>query len=334
MICSECKCEVPDRDVLLCSRCRIEHHFVCQNIKDSNFRKMSAETKSKWCCSKCKLVNTGTCSSTVAGLSTTDKQSQLDSDGKSSSASLSLSLTKADLEAIGRIVREMIQAELSPIKQEFSAIKESIEFISNEFDHFKSELSTFKNKVEELKKENTTLKCDNNKLKSQLDSIHEYTRRDNLIITGIPETANESVYEIFNSVSTAISSPLTSKDLSTAHRLPTRIKGKNSIKPIVVKFVRRQDKETWLADFRKMSSMDKTSYGIATKSINKSLPDGNVLAHQHLPPQILEQLKQVREVASEKGYKFVWSREGKIFVRKDTNQAAIVIHRKEDLNSL
>ncbi|XP_039301638.1 uncharacterized protein LOC120356727 [Nilaparvata lugens] len=298
---------------------------------------MSAETKSKWNCKNCKSVNTGTSSTTSTVLSTTDKISQQASDGKSSSASLSLSLTQADLEAIGKIVREMIQAELSPIKQEFSEIKNSIEFISNEFDDFKNKLSAFGNKVEELKNENNLLKGENVELKSELASIHEYTRRDNLIISGIPETKNESIYEIFNCISAAISSQLTSKDLSIAHRLPNNNKAKNNIKPIVVKFVRRQDKESWLADFKKMTYKDKSNCGLPTRSINKSLPDGKVFAYQHLPPlpaPLLQLLHQVRGVALQKGYKYVWSKKGKVFVRKDSNQPAIIISCKEDLNSL
>ncbi|RZF42339.1 hypothetical protein LSTR_LSTR004147 [Laodelphax striatellus] len=79
-----------------------------------------------------------------------------------------------------------------------------------------------------------------------------YTRRDNVIVTGFPETPNESVFEIFKNISSAINnSPLTSNDLST----------KDSIKPIVLKFVRRQDKVTWLSDFKKTASQNKDGPG-------------------------------------------------------------------------
>ncbi|XP_039298426.1 uncharacterized protein LOC111054550 isoform X1 [Nilaparvata lugens] len=74
MKCDFCKSEVQDRDVLLCSKCRIDCHFSCQSVKESNFRKMSAETKSKWICLNCKSVGAG---SKAAGLSSsTDSEKE------------------------------------------------------------------------------------------------------------------------------------------------------------------------------------------------------------------------------------------------------------------
>ncbi|XP_022192421.2 uncharacterized protein LOC111050412 [Nilaparvata lugens] len=287
---------------------------------------MSAETKSKWICLNCKSVGAG---SKAAGLSSsTDSEKE----GKSGSASQSPSLYQADLDAIGSVIKTMIQTELAPFTQEFSAIRESIDFISTEFDNFKKELSAFKSNVKTLTEENAILKSANSQLKSELYSLQEYTRRDNLIITGIPETGSESVYDIFNKVSSTINSQLTSEDISTAHRLPTKNKAK--IKPFVVKFLRRQDKESWLTNFKNVSSKDRANHGISTKSIDNMYPDGKVFAHQHLPAHILDRLKVVRAVAFQKGYKYVWARQEKIYVRKDATQQAILIRSKEDLNTL
>ena len=94
----------------------------------------------------------------------------------------------------------------------------------------------------------------------QLNSIKQYTRRDNIKIVGLPEKDNEdTANEVVSIVNDAIiknyeersstslesmqSTPqtITRQDISIAHRIHTK---KGGTRPIVAKFVRREVKDT------------------------------------------------------------------------------------------
>jgi hypothetical protein len=205
--------------------------------------------------------------------------------------------------------------------------------MSDEFDAFKKELLSFKEENKEMKKEIELLKCENDKLKNELSNLQSYSRRDNVVVTGVAETKNESVNEVFNSISKAIGSSLSSRDISVAHRLPSRKKGTS--KPIVIKFLRRQDKVSWLGGFRSLSSEDDSGPGISAKIISDSLPDGRVTAHEHLIPSVLDLLNATRKFAREKGYSLTWVRDGNILVKKDENSRSVIqIKNENDLSKL
>lgn len=243
------------------------------------------------------------------------------------------SLSVLDIQAIGRVVKEIISSELSPtFKEDFQSVKHSIEFMSNEFDSFKNELLKHKEDVNKLNKEVMTLKQENEKLKSEVAEMQGYTRKDSVVVTGIPETKNESVFEVFNKLSSVIKSPVVSNGLSTAHRLPSR--GKEQIKPIVFKFVRRQDKEGWLADFKQAASEDNGGAGISTKTLCRSLAEGRVCAYQHLAPTTMELFRETKKLATQKGYRFVWIRDGKILVRKEEGEKPIQVKNVMDLKKI
>ncbi|XP_039280839.1 uncharacterized protein LOC111056792 [Nilaparvata lugens] len=220
---------------------------------------MSVDNRAKWKCIVCKTGSVG--SSDSAALSVQALSTAGNADNKQS-------LSVLDIQAIGRVVKEIISSELSPtFKEDFQSVKHSIEFMSNEFDSFKNDLLKHKEEVNKLNKEVMTLKQENEKLKSEVAEMQGYTRKDSVVVTGIPETKSESVFELFNKLSSVIKSPVVSNGLSTAHRLPSR--GKEQIKPIVFKFVRRQDKEDWLADFKQAASEDNGGAGISSLEPNK-----------------------------------------------------------------
>ncbi|XP_039287813.1 uncharacterized protein LOC120353198 [Nilaparvata lugens] len=163
--------------------------------------------------------------------------------------------------------------------------------------------------------------------------LQRYTRKDNLILSGVPESKNESVFEVFDQISNILGSSMKSKDcLSIAHRMPGRVQG--AVKPIVYKFIKRQDKLAWLNDFKKMASKDKSGPGISTSVVNKKLPAGRIVAHDHLPPFFLELFKKAKQQASTKGYKFVWIRDGKILLRKVEGGQVLHIRDEKDLSKI
>ena len=97
------------------------------------------------------------------------------------------------------------------------------------------------------------LKKDNVELQYQADAVSQYTRRENIKITGIPydpEETQEKLIDIVKSISQHIGAPINEDDISVIHRLQTRNDsvnstndGRSSCAPnIIIKVVRRNKK--------------------------------------------------------------------------------------------
>ncbi|KAK5639485.1 hypothetical protein RI129_011977 [Pyrocoelia pectoralis] len=232
------------------------------------------------------------------------------------------------------VVMSKINSVIPPnFKTEFNDLKKAVEFISDEYDNFKQELHENKQEVQELKNELKNQKTENSNLKNEIISLQNYSRRDNIVIQGINVTPNEAVSAIFNEMSAAIGSTLKFENLSTAHRIPSRANG--AIKPIVVKFIKAEDKIQWLSKFKTASLQEPQYPGISTKRINKNLPEGRVQVHQQLAPGFAALLARTKRLARDKGYRFIWVREDKILVKRDESSMNIIVIRSDqDVNKL
>lgn len=98
----------------------------------------------------------------------------------------------------------------------------------------------------------------------------------------------------------------------------------NAFPGIMVGFVRRLDREEFLrkrkVEKRKLNLQDINMLGTTPIFVNESLSPGQG-----------QVLAAARAVKREKGYKFLWVKHGKIFLRKDENSPVIVITDQEDL---
>ncbi|KAJ4446780.1 hypothetical protein ANN_13477 [Periplaneta americana] len=116
-------------------------------------------------------------------------------------------------------------------------------------------------------------------LKAMSDLQH-YTRRDNIMLFGVPEIDEQSTYEVIDQISEVIGgNELVQHDVSVAHRIPSR-PGKT--RPIVIHFTKSRSRDEWLQLFRNEAKNDGSGPGIATKEVNRDLPAGRITAGDQL----------------------------------------------------
>lgn len=328
-LCGTCNKQIPTTNKSIqCFTCHNLFHVSgrCSDMNMREYNQLYAEKKIKgWKCRSC--IN-----DTEEDLSKSDTRTKMNFSEEEQMDDGTLSLSQRDLTAIGGILKKLLQAELSPtFRQDFNDLRTSVEFISNEFEDLKREMAGYRKEVDGLKMEISTLKSENIKLREEVTHIKSHSVANNIVITGLPETPNEAVTEIFNSISKKIKSESTHKNLSDIHRIPAR----NGIKPLIVKFVSKLEKEAWLVNFQGTSRMDTEGPGLSTFSVCKNLPAGRIQAHHYLFPAQMTLLRDTRKAATEKGYKFTWIRDGKILVRKDENSRAVMVIKSEsDLTKL
>lgn len=163
----------------------------------------------------------------------------------------------------------------------------------------KNVVSKYEERIKEFNTEIQTLKNENEILKKQysakVDSLEQYSRRNNICIFGVPENNNEDVEEIVNDIIiNKMKINLPSNYIDACHRVGKKT---NTSRPIIVKFISNKYKNI-------------VYYG------KSNLKKTKIIIKEDLTTTRYECMKKLLTTY---GVKNVWSRNGEIFYKnKDT----------------
>lgn len=234
------------------------------------------------------------------------------------------------LETIRREIRDVMSAEISVsikscISNELSEFKEamtllrkldaSVQFMSDEYDKMKKEVELCKDNNRLILKENEVLKNTVSDMSVRLNLLEQYTRQQNVEINGVPETKSENLVKTVLQLGKAVSSSLKESEIITAVRVRKLDPQNQNPRAIIVKVHNTTVRDEILA---------------STMSYNKVHPDNKLNTHlmgfggskkpifvsEHLSPANKELHAATRKAARDKGYKYVWVRDGRILIRK------------------
>lgn len=143
-------------------------------------------------------------------------------------------------------------------------------------------------------------------LENRLDDYEQYSRKDNLRITGIEETPEEDVVKkIINFSSQSLKVPLTESDISRAHRIGPKDRNKAGGREIIVKFTNHSAK----SKIRKAS---------------KALKGTGIYINEDLTKYRSHLLYQARIAKRRQDINDAWSFEGNIAVKDKLNKVIII----------
>ncbi|XP_046679350.1 uncharacterized protein LOC124373473 [Homalodisca vitripennis] len=178
--------------------------------------------------------------------------------------------------------------------------------------------------IDELAAENRSLREKVSSLEMRIDDLEQYSRVNSVEIHGIPQQKNEDVVAVVKEVGKALDLEITDSMIDNCHRLGRR-PGPNSPQPgIVVKFVRRLDKEELLRKRRVKSNF-------STRHMNLSM-DQPIYINEALSQARRRLLAAARQVKKEKSFKYLWVRGGKIFLRKEEKAPVFQVTCQADLD--
>ena len=136
------------------------------------------------------------------------------------------------------------------------------------------------------------------KLEKLQDQQEQYSRRNCLLIHGIAEEKEEITDEvIINTLNEKLDLDITLRDIERTHRIGELKKARGKIRPIIVKFVRYNDRNRVFRNKKKLKGQ-KISI---TESLTKIRMD---------------KLRQAKETY---GFTNVWTNDGKILFKSDSN---------------
>ena len=209
----------------------------------------------------------------------------------------------------------------------------------------KEEVSRLNEKLSLVIDQNKTLRAENKSLAEQctklanqlrdteteLDNQQQYSRRNNIIVTGVLESTGEDLLVVFTTIATNLGCPtFRPSKLDIIHRLP-QAQATNRPRPIVAKLVRCSTKqrllklarESWNRERKNKSQLKASQLGLQGNN--------SVYFAKHLTVKRAALFRKAKEFKNRFKYKFLWTRNGQILLQRDEQSSTIFVNSEADL---
>lgn len=223
----------------------------------------------------------------------------------------------------GNLKKELtiIKTQLKKLNQ-LDELQESMQFMSKQFDSILKGIADNKKKLEVVQKENKNLRNEIKELKSSVKFLNDSRVRNDCVINGLEVEEGVDAVETMMNLMKDVGVELQSTDINVAYFLKTRRNlNKKKIenkKTMIVKFNNNKAKQAVMSTKPKFNEMDNT----------KSIYINDFLSKETL--SLLNHARSLRTV----GYRGVYARSGKIYVKRSELSKPRVINDFEDVDSL
>ncbi|XP_047020592.1 uncharacterized protein LOC135117403 [Helicoverpa armigera] len=226
-----------------------------------------------------------------------------------------------------------INSKLEPIKKDMDELKTALTFHTEVFDELNTEHVTIKNTLKSLNNENVQLKSTVADLTFKLNYLEQQARSNNLELQCLPEHKQENLYTVTKQLGSVVGCVL--KDNDIAH--VTRVAKLNTSSPrprsIVVQLANPRVRDQLLAAVINYNKKNKDNkLNSSDLGIGGSKTPVYVTEHLSASNKSLHAATRIR--AREVGYKYVWVRSGRIYVKKDDNAEHFHIKNSDTLSKL
>ncbi|XP_046687722.1 uncharacterized protein LOC124373396 [Homalodisca vitripennis] len=210
-------------------------------------------------------------------------------------------------------------------------IKDTLEFLSGRYDDILSEIKLLRQENKDLKVELKEVKAKQQvsdatvkDLLSRVNEMEQYGRRVNLEIHGVPvrgpKVEEEDTYEVVKELGKTINVPFVPEEIHRLHRLQKRKDGNPPA--IMVQFFSSQVRDKWLQAGKKSRLSDRDTGKQVFFNENLSLYYKNLL-------------RDTKARAKIYNYKYVWFKNGKVFVKRgEGSENVIVIRSLDDIKKI
>lgn len=227
--------------------------------------------------------------------------------------------------SLSTLVKEVteLRAQCLKIQTTNSDIEKSMEYMSNCFDGTQLQLS-------QLQKENQEKDLAILQLQNQINDLQLKTRTATIELRNVPNKDSEKQSDLFSivaNVAKVINTDIQTSDLRDVYRLPGK---SNTSRPIVVEFATVTKRNHLLSSIRKYNKDRPIVEKLNTQILGFPGMSEPVYVDEHLAPSTRKLLYETRQVAKANKYS-CWHSNGKIYLRTDQEEKAIVIRSDKQL---
>lgn len=331
--CKDCGKFLSKTNVVGCVQCQAKFHNICARVPTGT------SAASAWRCPdcRCSLRTDNRDETPIRGmgsqLSAQQPSPVIDEsileitnrygttrDSQETTVEVAIQLFREELQEIRREIREF--------RGEFFELRASLPLITARMDDIDRRLDD----VEERMAANVTdsavkmLEEAVANLQSELHDRDQERLDNDVLITNVAEGAGESVLHVVNAISSKLGVKLDERDIVCAERLGMRREGGRP-RSIMVRLARRVTRNELLRAARVRRGATTADCGLAGEArpfyINERLTRRNQ-----------ELFQKVRERCRLASWRFVWTRDGRIFVRRAEGAHSHRIRRETDIHNI
>lgn len=227
-------------------------------------------------------------------------------------------------EEINKTLDTVLKAieDLKPLVKDVQEIKTLSQNTNKKMSSLSEEVKTLVNENKALKFEIKTLKHENENLKSKIEDLEQYTRKDNILISGIPYENKENLREKIIFLAQKMDINLTNQDINTSHRLGNL----NQTTPLTIARLNNRDLKRELIFKARSRKLNGKEVGFGHSN--------PIYITDQLTKKMSEIMKAAKMLKGKEIIKYVWSQDGKIFVRETDESRAIKIDSMDQLKTL
>lgn len=307
---------------------------------------MPVEVKSKWICVQCSSRDRkgGDNSNTpVRGNCNIDVPSpQLEFVTQRTKSRPGSNCSCVSASSIRDIIREELKTLFAHnIHPELLELRNTVSSLEASFNNFHIELEKVKadhveqtKQIEILKIETEALKTTNRVLSSRLAQIDQHSRASNVEIQCVPENKQENLINTIVQLGRVIKCPINETQIQYCSRIAKLNSSSPRPRSILVKFNSPRLRDEFLAATSKFNRTNRdeklnTSH-LGIGGVKKSA----IFVAENLTHENKRLHAAARSKAKELGYKFVWVRDSRIYMRKDEHTSHVYIKDIDLLNKL
>lgn len=208
-------------------------------------------------------------------------------------------------------------------------LKDSVEWVAKQYDDILLQFNKTTDEVKVLNNDIIKLKQDNQEknklikdLNTRLINMEQYNRNKNIEIHCIPQRQNENCHQLVLDVAKELGVPITPTDIDVAHRLSAPKNGESRPPAIIAQFTSRTKRDLLL---------QKRCLIVKNKNIPGTSLGNKIYLNENLTPYNKAFIYKARQQAKAAGIKFVWIKNCKLFIRRDSNDPAMRIYNEDDL---
>lgn len=318
MDCRICTDKLKPEEALKCSLCHGSFHYSCIGLSELEFKKILPMNKPKWKCPECKQLKKTSSPLIQSKTDHLDIASLIEHmDKKFDSLSKNLSDFKTS-----------INGQLDTLTKTVNSWEERIRQLEVKQTSLTEISSTLKSRDLEI----PTLQSTVNSLRDQLNSQEQHCLRNELEISGITETENESLQHVVSIAAMKIGISVNESEIDMITRVgpklkPSQLTPESRPRPVVVRFLRNKKRNEMLSAARSRKNL-------STADLDLQGPPQKLFFNERLTKVNRKLFREARIRATQTGYKYCWVKNGLIFVRKEDQKPPKNIRTTDDIDRI